>query len=214
MRSWPAGAPSSCSRSRPSRWRLRSPTLRANGELQPAQLEPRTPQPGDFLIANQRLDDANFAETVILLLHAGGPDGAQGIVVNRRTPVRVAAALPGVAAFADRPDTLYWGGPVRGGERRCSSRGSTNLRPRAMPIVDGVLVVRTREGIDAALGGGATGGAVRVFSGYAGWTTGQLEWELSTGSWYLRRADADDIFAADVDGLWKRLSLIASAPIA
>ena len=150
---------------------------------------------------------------MILLLHAGGPDGAQGIVVNRRTPVRVAAALPGIAAFADRPDTLYWGGPVQPQAAVLLARVD-QPPPSSMKIVDGVFVVRTREGIDAALGAGTPAAAVRVFSGYAGWTTGQLEWELSTGSWYLHRAEADDIFAADVDGLWKRLSLIASAPIA
>ena len=184
-----------------------------SGEIQAAQLEPRIPRPGDFLIASQRLDDANFAETVILLLHAGGPDGAQGIVVNRRTPVRVAAALPGIAAFADRPDTLYWGGPVQPQAAVLLVRVD-QPPPSGMRIVDGVFVVRTREGMDAALGAGTPAGGVRVFSGYAGWTSGQLEWELSTGSWHLHRAEADDIFAADVDGLWKRLSLIASAPIA
>jgi putative transcriptional regulator len=186
---------------------------RAGVEIQPAQLEPRIPRPGDFLIANRRLDDANFAETVVLLLHAGGPDGAQGVVVNRRTPVRVAAALPGIAAFADRPDTLYWGGPVQPQSAVLLVRADQSP-PSSAPIVDGVFVVRTREGIEAALSGATPAPAVRVFSGYAGWTSGQLEWELSTGNWYLRRADADEIFAADVDGLWKRLSLIASAPIA
>lgn len=184
-----------------------------SGEIRPAQLEPRIPRPGDFLIASRRLDDANFAETVVLLLHAGGPDGAQGIVINRRTPVRVAAALPGITAFANRPDTLYWGGPVEARSAVLLLRAD-QPPPSSVQIVDGVWVVRTREGIEAALGAGEAAAAVRVFSGYAGWTTGQLERELSTGSWYLRRADADEIFAADVDGLWKRLSLIASAPIA
>ena len=187
--------------------------MRVDGELQPAQLEPRVPRPGDFLIANRRLDDANFAETVILLLHAGGPDGAQGVVVNRRTPVRVAAAMPGIAALANRSDTLYWGGPV---EPQSAVLLARIDQPPAsgVEIVEGVWVVRTREGIDAALRGEPPAAAVRFFSGYAGWTSGQLEWELSTGNWYLRRADADDLFTADVDALWKRLSLIASAPIA
>jgi putative transcriptional regulator len=196
---------------------------RAQGGIQPAQLvppppqpgmgQPRTPRPGDFLIANRRLDDANFAETVVLLLHAGGPEGAQGVVVNRRTPVRVAAALPGISAFADRPDTLYWGGPVEPQSAVLLVRAE-QPPPSSAPIVEGVFVVRTREGIEAALSGTELAPAVRVFSGYAGWTSGQLEWELSIGSWYLRRADADDIFAADVDDLWKTLSVLASAPIA
>jgi putative AlgH/UPF0301 family transcriptional regulator len=55
---------------------------------------------------------------------------------------------------------------------------------------------------------------LRLYSGYAGWTSGQLEWEISAGSWHLHRADAGRIFAEDTKQLWKTLSLLASAPIA
>jgi putative transcriptional regulator len=176
-----------------------------------AQLRSREPQVGDFLIASRRLDDANFAEAVVLLL-ATGPNGAQGIVVNRRTLVRVATALPDLEAMADRPDTLYWGGPVEPTKAVLLTHGA-EAPPTGTPLIEGVWIVRTREGIEQLLGRGALPSEMRLYSGYAGWSPGQLEWEIETGSWYLRRGEAERIFADDTDALWKALSLLASAPV-
>jgi putative transcriptional regulator len=170
------------------------------------------PRPGDFLIASRRLSDANFTESVVLLLHTGA-DGAMGIIVNRRTLVRIATALPGLDALADRPDTLFWGGPVQPQAAVLLVRDHQAPRD-AMPVVSDVWLVRGRESIEELLKGGAPDSQVRLFSGYAGWAAGQLEWELSTRSWHLLRADADRIFAGDTDRLWKELEQLASAPVA
>src|SRR5688572_13997846 len=165
----------------------------------PAQIRSREPQVGDFLIASRRLDDAGFAETVVLLL-ATGPDGAQGIVVNRRTLVRVATALPDLEAMAKRPDPLYWGGPVEPAKAVLLMRGA-EAPPTGTLLVDGVWIVRKREGIEQLLARGAPQSELRLYSGYAGWLPGQLEWEIETGNWYLRRGEADRIFADDTDAL-------------
>jgi len=185
-------------------------TLGAAGAI-PAQLRSREPRVGDFLIATRRLDDAGFAETVVLLL-ATGLDGAQGIVINRRTLVRVATALPDLEAMANRPDTLYWGGPVEPNKAVLLTR-SAEAPPTGTPLVDEVWMVRKREGIEQLLIRGAPRVEMRLYGGYAGWSPGQLEWEIETGSWYLRRGEADRIFADDTDALWKALSLLASAPV-
>jgi putative transcriptional regulator len=46
---------------------------------------------------------------------------------------------------------------------------------------------------------------VRLFSGYAGWDTGQLESEIAEGSWYIVRAEERDPLSADPEGLWRRV---------
>jgi putative transcriptional regulator len=181
-------------------------------EPAPRSLHPREPQAGDFLIATRRLDDANFPQTVVLLLHHG-VDGAQGVVLNRRTPVRVAAALPALQAFADRPDTLYWGGPMEPQAATLLVR-LADAPPQAVPVVDGVWAVRTKETMDELLRRSPPPTSLRVFSGYAGWAGGQLEWEIDHGSWHLRRADEAGIFSDDVERLWETLQKLASAPIA
>ncbi len=67
------------------------------------------------------------------------------------------------------------------------------------------------------------GGAVRVrvWAGYAGWTAGQLEAELETGSWFVVDAEPGDPFTADPETMWSRvlrrqgdpLSMYAAYPL-
>ena len=179
---------------------------------EPRLLHPRVPAAGDFLIASRHLDDANFAETVVLLLHHG-MDGTQGLVINRVTPVRVAAALPGLEAFANRPDTLYWGGPMEPESAILLVRLAA-APPQGVPLVDGVWAVRTGEAMDELLRRSPLPASLRFFRGYAGWVPGQLEWEIASGSWYLRRGDEARIFHDDVERLWETLLKLVSAPIA
>jgi putative transcriptional regulator len=48
-------------------------------------------------------------------------------------------------------------------------------------------------------------GGARLFSGYAGWDTDQLEVEIDEGSWYVMPAEARDPISADPEGLWRRI---------
>jgi putative transcriptional regulator len=173
---------------------------------------PHEPAAGDFLIASRHLDDANFAETVVLLLHHG-VYGTQGVVINRLTPVRVAAALPGLEAFTNRPDTLYWGGPMEPESAILLVR-LADAPPQGTPVVDGVWSGRTPEAMQELLRRSPLPTKARVFKGYTGWVPGQLEWEISNGSWYLRRGDEARIFHDDVERLWETLLKLVSAPIA
>jgi putative transcriptional regulator len=43
---------------------------------------------------------------------------------------------------------------------------------------------------------------VRVFAGYAGWSPGQLEDEIATGSWFTFKALPSDAFTDRPDDLW------------
>ncbi|HVR28329.1 MAG TPA: YqgE/AlgH family protein [Thermoanaerobaculia bacterium] len=177
-----------------------------------AQVLPPGPDPGDFLIASRDLDDPNFARTVVLLLQAG-PDGAGGVVVNRPTLTPVATVLPQVEGLSERTDRLFWGGPVEPHAALVLVRVDQAPAEGSL-VLDGVYAVRTRAGIEQILGGGLPQPSLRVFTGHAGWAAGQLEWEISRGSWHLRRADADRIFAEEVESLWDRLSRLALSPIA
>jgi len=44
---------------------------------------------------------------------------------------------------------------------------------------------------------------LRLFAGYSGWGSGQLEDELEDESWIVVDAAAEDAFADDPDELWR-----------
>ncbi len=46
---------------------------------------------------------------------------------------------------------------------------------------------------------------LRIFAGYAGWSPGQLEEEVETGSWYVVDAEARDAFGDHPVDMWKRV---------
>jgi putative transcriptional regulator len=46
---------------------------------------------------------------------------------------------------------------------------------------------------------------VRIFAGYAGWGTEQLEAEIEEGSWYVVPSTPSDVFSTEPESLWARV---------
>jgi putative transcriptional regulator len=167
------------------------------------------PTAGTLLVALPTLEEPTFFRTVILMLAFGPSEGALGVVLNRPNGVPIRELLPGWDALAAPPDSVFVGGPVAPDAVICLA--SLDLeRPGpapdgCAPVPGGPLGLATldlhrqpeemTEGVRA----------VRLFSGYAGWSAGQLEQELVTGSWLVVPSVADDAFTEDPEGLWKRV---------
>jgi putative transcriptional regulator len=47
--------------------------------------------------------------------------------------------------------------------------------------------------------------AVRIYAGYAGWGSGQLDDEVAEGAWYVVDGSPSDVFDTEPDGLWQRV---------
>jgi putative transcriptional regulator len=154
---------------------------------------------GSFLIARPMLQDPNFRRTVVLLL-AHNADGAFGLVVNRP------------AEAEGLPWPLFAGGP-------CPSPGLMLLhghpdwaqpgeeKGEAAPEVAPGIFVGNAACLERAGELPAdTEGRFRVFSGYAGWSAGQLEGELAAGAWALATASAALLFETPTTDLWERLA--------
>jgi len=95
------------------------------------------------------------------------------------------------ARLAGQP--VYFGGPVQ------TDRGFVLHRPAgdwqsSLSISDSIALTSSRDILQAMAGTGEPS-EVLVSLGYAGWTAGQLEWELSQNSWLTVAANADIIFA-------------------
>lgn len=155
---------------------------------------------GQLLVATPALADPNFARTVILVLEHNA-DGALGVVVNRPTTVPVGEVLPTWAGRTSAPAVLFQGGPVAldsalGLGR--ADRAADLLGWRRLSGMLGLIDLDTPPELVADELSG-----LRIFAGYAGWGTGQLEGEILEGSWFVVAATPTDAFSADPDGLWR-----------
>jgi putative transcriptional regulator len=154
-----------------------------------------------LLVATRALLDPNFADSVVLVVDTDD-GGALGVVLNRPSAVPVAQVLDGWGDVVAEPETFFVGGPV-------SPEGALAvglLRPdaeeplgfRAFAGRLGLVDLDTPvDVIDGSLEG------MRIFAGYSGWGTGQLEGEIEEGSWHVVPAEVPDVFRHDPDGLWR-----------
>ncbi len=176
-------------------------------------LAPPEHMTGHLLVASPRLEDPNFARRVILVLDHGA-HGALGVVIDRPGGVAVGELLPQWHSLATAPAELFTGGPVARnaliGLVRLTSRpelGDQALLEQCgwRLLVDADRPVGTVDlSSDPAVVGASITGA-RLFSGYAGWDSNQLEEEIEDGSWYVVPAEARDPISADPEGLWRRV---------
>ncbi len=173
---------------------------------------------GQLLVATPSLRDPTFHRTVVLLLDHGD-DGGLGVVLNRPLEVAVSAVLPPWQPHATAPAVLFQGGPVAldSALGLVGVPGDTREPPGVRRINGSVgLVDLDVEPADVVpeLSG------LRVFAGYAGWSTGQLEREVEEGSWYVVDSEPRDAFTDQPEQLWRTvlrrqpgdLALVAAFP--
>ena len=161
---------------------------------------------GRLLVAGPALIDPNFVRSVVLIcLHDA--EGALGLVLTRPTALAVGEPLPGWVERLAPPEVVFLGGPVQNEV----AVGLASLQPAAAgredsdrwtPITDrlGLLDLSAPPGDEVG-----DLEQLRVFAGYAGWSAGQLDFEVSSTDWFVLEAEPGDPFTAQPGGLWRRV---------
>lgn len=159
---------------------------------------------GRLLVATPALGDPNFARAVVLVLDHD-ESGALGVVVNRPTTVPVGEVLPTWQQFTTDPAVLFQGGPVA----LDSALGLAVLPGQGddeplgwRRVVDGLGLVDLDAPPEVLA---AEMADLRIFAGYAGWGTGQLEDEVGEGAWYVVPSRARDVFTDAPESLWRNV---------
>jgi putative transcriptional regulator len=155
---------------------------------------------GSFLIASPHLRDPNFRQTVVLMCEHGH-GGSLGLVINRRTTQHIMDVLPQAVGLQERAGMVYSGGPVQKENLLVLHRLSGTV-PDAQPIFDGVCLGGDMAMLEEVSANGDPSGLVRVYMGYSGWAPGQLQLELTTGSWLILPAELKMVFARDPLQVW------------
>jgi putative transcriptional regulator len=159
---------------------------------------------GQLLIATPQIQDPRFSRTVVYLC-AHGPEGAMGLVVNRRIGI---APLPdlleqlGIDALTEGRDiSLFFGGPVES-ERGFVLHSAEYQQDSTLQIDSNVALTASAEILrDIAEGRGPRKSMVAL--GYAGWAPGQLETEIKGNGWLHASADELLIFDEDLEAKWE-----------
>lgn len=167
-----------------------------------------------LLAAHPSLRDPNFRRSVLLLTMHSAETGAFGFVLNQPLGKTAADLLP----EHDRRSVLsrvpvYLGGPV--GQDQLGFAGLDWNPARKTLRLETHLSL---DDVDARLTKGPE--LVRAFVGYAGWSAGQLEGELSQKAWVLTRPAVSTVEPVAMDRLWFRVmgalgpayKLLAAAP--
>lgn len=158
---------------------------------------------GKLLVATPQIGAGIFHRSVVLVLHHDD-EGAQGVVLNRPMPARIDTVLPMWHDHATSPQILFEGGPVgldsALGLVTVPGAGEEPLGVRRLFGGVGLVDLDTPPPLVMPEIAG-----LRIYAGYAGWTAGQLEAEIRTGSWYVVDAEGRDAFSDQPDGLWVRV---------
>jgi len=139
---------------------------------------------GKLLIASPSMPDY-FHRTVILVVEHSD-QGAFGLVLNRPSETTVGEASPELAELIGDEHLIHVGGPVQ-------PNAVTAIGEHSDPDEATKLLVGQVGMVD--LDDPPELHRLRVFVGYAGWGSEQLDGELEQEAWIIEQAHPDDPFA-------------------
>lgn len=154
---------------------------------------------GKLLLASNHLLDPNFIQSVVLVVQHD-KNGALGLVLNRPADLTVKEAWEQVSQTpCKREDHLYVGGPCEGvlmALHPCETVGQ-------LEVVEGLYFSTETKNIEWLMRQDPRK-QMRFFVGYSGWSPGQLEKEMESGSWLTAEANLQRVFS-DEESLWRQV---------
>jgi putative transcriptional regulator len=164
---------------------------------------------GHFLVASRYLRDPNFVRSVVLMIQHN-PDGAMGVVINRPSEKTIREVWEIIGNDpCERDELIFIGGPVPGPIIALHSIEAFAQHE----VLPDLYVATHKDALDLIVRKKQL--PVRLYSGHAGWGSGQLEGEMEAGGWLSTRATIEDVFA-DHETIWKtvtqRIGLEIMAP--
>ena len=158
---------------------------------------------GNILLAEPFMMDSNFVQATILLTDYHH-SGSVGFILNKPINMMVNDLL---ANFPEIASEVYFGGPV--------ATDTIHYLHNVGELLEGSKLVS-----HGVYWGGdfdklkfliknkmILPNQIRFYVGYSGWSPGQLEEELKTGSWVISKGDPNYVFKSSSHGLWKQVMM-------
>jgi putative transcriptional regulator len=156
---------------------------------------------GQLLLDGGKLHGSFFHRSVVLICQHDA-EGAFGLILNRLTPNKVGQALVANISEKIKEQPLFVGGPVQPGTLSFLHTEVFIPQPNVM------LNLKLGHSVEALTDLSEIGFGthkLKLFSGYAGWTAGQLDQEMARQDWVIHPASLDLVFHPDPTKLWKEL---------
>lgn len=150
---------------------------------------------GSLLLAHPKLSDAHFRRTVVLLSKHDN-EGAMGVVLNRPLGRKLGQLTSDFAYGALAEVPLFQGGPVEPSQVILCAW-------RSQPDGEGFQLMFGLDPQRAVELAENEGTHLRAFLGYAGWTAGQLEGELTEDFWVTSDLQPELMATAPDVRLWR-----------
>ncbi|HEY3864031.1 MAG TPA: YqgE/AlgH family protein [Verrucomicrobiae bacterium] len=156
---------------------------------------------GQLILDGGKLHGSFFHRTVVLICQHDA-EGAFGLILNRLTENKVGQALVADLPGSIKEQPLFIGGPVQ--QQSLSFLHSDANLPGANVMANLTL----GHSIDALMDlSESFAGAqkLKLFAGYAGWTAGQLDGEMSRHDWLTHPASLELVFHPEPGQLWRHI---------
>lgn len=143
--------------------------------------QPHEPQAGNILVVEPFLREVHFRRAVVLLVDHNPQEGSVGLVLNRRSNVKLNEVLRNASCRPDIP--LHIGGPVEHGRLLYLHTLGNRLRD-AVAIENGLYIGGNFDDVLQYINSDEYDKrCIKFFAGYSGWTAGQLAQEIAEKTW-------------------------------
>ncbi|HEX5625885.1 MAG TPA: YqgE/AlgH family protein [Saprospiraceae bacterium] len=155
---------------------------------------------GKVLISEPFMLDAHFKRTVVLLADYHNEEGTVGFILNRKTLLKLSDVT---SDFGDFDADVHYGGPVDQ-DSMYFIHNVGDLLDDSIQISRGVYWSGNYEKLKVLIQCQLIGAQnIRFYIGYSGWSSGQLEQEMTEQSWIISDMDPNFIFRSNPEHLWK-----------
>ncbi len=162
-----------------------------------------------FLIAMPSLEDGNFSRSVTYICEHD-ENGALGITINRPSQITLEEILSQLQLTPVTAETsrqiILNGGPVQ------IDRGFILHRPigewtSSLKVTDNIAVTTSQDIMHAIANNEGPQDSL-IALGYAGWSPGQLEFEMSENTWLSCPATEEIIFNTPIEKRWTAAAML------
>lgn len=161
-----------------------------------------TVESGKILLAEPFMLDPNFKRSAVLLCDHSKEEGSVGFILNKPLQTKIDELID---EFPEFDSEVFFGGPVQM-DTVHYLHNVGDLLEESIEVSRGVYWGGDFEKLKFLVAQELIKPhQIRFFVGYSGWSEGQLDDEMSYGSWVLANMDANYVFKTEPQSLWQSI---------